>query len=178
MPYLKIKVANDGKDTDWTTINSLDLSTLNVNGTTTISGDTTISGNATINGNTTIGDAASDKLTINANVEKFVSTGTKDSQTQSVEISNGELKIQSPGDTARQSLSEYLNLNTSGCTVGDSNEPEDYKYWGKKKYKKGDLYIQLKVQNGTTYSLLWYCDEKTENNKTKTYWKHVHAIWG
>lgn len=164
MPYLKIKVANDGKDSDWAVINNLNLDTLSV------SGNTAIDGNATIKGNTTIGDAASDTLTVNANVTTFKSAGIKDGKNQSIEISNGELKIQSSGNTP-QSLSEYLNLNTSGCTVGDSSEPGSYTKWGNKTPKKGDLYIQLKTEdNDITYSLLWYRDNSE--------WKRVYAIWG
>ena len=163
MPYLKIKVADNGDSNDWITINNLNLSTLSV------SGNATISGNTTINGNTTIGDANTDTLTINANVKKFKSTKTENGQTQSVEISDGELKIQSPGK-AVLSLGDYLNLNTSGCTVGSSSgeEPGNYGWTAAGKTpKRGDLFIQQRTDG---YSLLWYYDNTT--------WKRVHAIWG
>lgn len=193
MPYLKIKVANNGKSDDWVTVSNLNLNTLSVsgdttiggnatiNGSATIKGDTTIDGNMAIKGNTTIGDDTTigdntnaDTLTIKANVKEFISVGKDENdQTQSVEISDGELKIQSPGNTTRQSLIDYLNLNTSGCTVGNSSEPGSYTSWSRDP-KKGDLYIQLKTVGegsaATTYSLLWYRDD--------TGWKHVHAIWG
>lgn len=150
MPYLKIKVANN-TDNDWTIINDLNLNKL------TIDEEGTLDNKGTISGGSIINTKVVDKKVV-----------------QSVEISNGELKIQSPGDTTGQSLSEYLNLNTSGCTVGNSSEPESYTNWGKKTPKKGDLYIQLKTvgegSEAVTYSLLWYRDD--------TGWKHVHAIWG
>ena len=162
MPYLKIKTAN-GTSSDWTVINNLNLDTLSVSGNITI-GDTTTNTNIlTINTTNTTSAAT------------FKSTGAKDGQTQSVEISNGELKIQSPGKTAL-SLGTYLNLNTSGCTVGSSGgeDPNGYDWPGSGKTpKKGDLFIQLKTvgegEKQTTYSLLWYYDNE---------WKQVHAIWG
>lgn len=163
MPYLKIKVAN-GTASDWTVINNLNLDTLSVDKSTTIKGTTTI------------GDTTENILTISTNAATFKSTGTDaNNKAQSIEISNGELKVQSPGKNALN-LGDYLNLNTSGCTVGssDGEEPSGYDWPGSGKTpKKGDLFIQLKTvgegEKQTTYSLLWYYDNG---------WKQVHAIWG
>ena len=142
MPYLKIKVANNGRDNDWTTINDLTL----------------------------------DKATIsNATI---TSVDNETSPTSKIEIAKGELKI-GIGDE-QKNLDEYLSLNTSGCTVGNTKTPGDYEYWGEKKPKEGDLYVQKKEviqgEETITYSLLWYHNGSSATDGTQ--WTLMNAVWG
>lgn len=169
MPYLKIKTSiSEGQE--WTTVNDLTLSTLTIENDGTIENGGTISGGSISNATITSVDSE-ENLTSKIEISNgyIRSVNKEENPTSKIEISGGQLKI-GIGDNPKN-LDDYLSLNTSGCTVGDENTPEDYKQWGEKSPKKGDLYIQI-IDD---YSLLWYHNGATAENNP---WVRVNAIWG
>lgn len=119
----------------------------------------------------TINDLNLNKLTIekdgtltnNGTIKGGTIQSTSADQRKKIEIKDGTLSI------GEQDLDTYLTTKTSACSIwnGTGSKPTPT--------KEGDLLIEKRTVNGSTYNLLWYCEKGTNEQLS---WQQVHAIWG
>lgn len=135
MPYLRIKVTDNNKNSDdWVTINDLNLNKLTIESGGTLTNKGTISG-GTISGSTISGSTIQ---------------STSADQSKKIEIKEGTLSI------GGQDLDTYLTTKTSACSIwkeGTMPTPA----------KEGDLLIEKRnnynllwyCEKGTNGQLSW-----------------------